>query len=242
MTVPIYVTTSDRYLPALRPFAHQLHKYWQPPPPVIVGGFTPPDFELPDNFSFLTIGEPDQFPLEKWTNAVRKMIEALTHQLFILMLEDYWITGPVDVDAVLAAEELMRHDGQIIRFDLTLDRAKSGDHNIRHYGNLGALELIQSKPGSPYHMSLMTAMWQKQHLLKLLRPDWSPWDVELEGTTLLSAHPELKVLGTTSRLIPHTLALRGGDSGKLLLDELSSRDVDELRELELLQPWELEHA
>ena len=49
-----------------------------------------------------------------------------------------------------------------------MDRAKAGDHNIRHYGNVGSLELVQSKPGSPYHMSLMTAMWRKENLLRVL--------------------------------------------------------------------------
>ncbi len=238
MTIPIYVTTSDRYLPALLPFAHQLNKYWTPNPPVFVGGFTPPDFALPDNFKFITIGPPEKYPFEKWTNALRKMLNSLSDDLFILMLEDYWVTGPCDVDAIQAVGELCNVDKQIIRMDLTLDRARSGKEYQRHYGNLGPLELVQSRPDSPYHMSLMTAIWRKQHLLRVLRNDWSPWEVELSGTPELSKHPELKVIGTTSRLVPHTLAFRSGESSNLIVDDLSRGDVEELRELGLLAHWE----
>lgn len=241
MTVPIYLTTSDRYLPALLPFAHQLNKYWQPPPPVIVGGFTPPDFELPPNWKFLTIGSQDQYPIKKWTNAVKKMIQSLNDRLFILMLEDYWITGPVDVEAIAAVEELCRIDDKLLRMDLTLDRAKSGEHNHRHYGNIGPLELIQSNPSSPYHLSLMTAIWRKNLFLSVLQDDWSPWDVEIIGTLQVQKNfPGLRVLGTTARLVPHTLAFRGGSTNRLILDELDPQDVDELRDLGLLQPWEKE--
>jgi hypothetical protein len=124
--------------------------------------------------------------------------------------------------------------------DLTLDRAKSGEQWQRPFGNIGSIELIQSHPNSPYHMSLMTAIWSKKHLLKMLHPGWSPWNLEMEGTTVLGKHPELKVIGTTARIVPHTLAFRGGNDSKLLLDELKPEDVDELRELGLLSPWEKE--
>jgi hypothetical protein len=50
----VYVLTSDKYLPALRPFAWLFTKYWSSTQPVTVVGFSPPTFALPENFDFLS--------------------------------------------------------------------------------------------------------------------------------------------------------------------------------------------
>ena len=101
-------------------------------------------------------------------------------------------------------------------------------------------DLIISMPGSPYHLSLMPGLWRKQHLLATLKPGWSPWDVEIVGTTELSHNRDVIVLGTRQWPLKNCLAFRGGDSGKLLLDDLAQADVEALRELGYLSHWEVE--
>lgn len=235
---PIFVTTSNKYLKALRPFAYLLNKYWQPPPQVIVGGFDPPDFKLPKNFFFQTLGPQDRYPIGRWSNGVHKLLTSYPYDIFILMLEDYWITRPVDVGMVEKLYQYMVQFAYVIRMDLTADRQFAGE--VIDYDVVGDdIDLVKSTPFSPYHMSLMTAIWRKKHFLSILRPDETPWDLEMAGTTRLSElEDQILVLGTKQRPIKHTLAFRGGDSSKLLLDEISEEDQAELRHYGLLEGLE----
>lgn len=235
----VYVTTSDKYLLALRPFAFLFNKYWSPKVEVIVGGFSPPDFSLPSNFRFVTLGRMEDYPIDKWSDALMRMIRFIGDGIFALMLEDYWLTRPVDTEAVRIGFDYMRQFQNVIRFDLTADRKFAGD--IEEYGTAGKLELLKSPPGSPYHMSLMCAFWRQEHLLSILEPGETPWDIEIAGTGRLSKlGDELLVLGTKNAPVKHTLAFRGGDRNKLLLDELNEDDVQEMRELGLLEGLENE--
>lgn len=238
MPPPIFVTTSDKYIKALRPFAYLLNKYWVPNPQVIVGGFEPPDFKLPNNFFFQTLGPQERYPLQKWSNGVHKLLTSYPHDIFILMLEDYWITRPVKTEIVNMLYDYMVQFSYVMRMDLTGDRQFAGD--IEDYDVIGEdIDLVKSSPWSPYHMSLMTAIWRKKHFLTIMRPDETPWEMELIGTERLSEmKDQILVLGTKQWPIKHTLAFRGGDSSKLLLDEISEEDQAELRHYGLLEGLE----
>lgn len=225
----VLVTTSDPYLWALRPFAYLLNKYWKPNPTVIVGGFTPPLFQLPRNFHFHSIGPFDKFPVDRWSDALRRFVLHYQHDIFVLMLEDYWIVDEVNDRAIRMLYDYMLQFEYVIRMDLTADRqfAKGAEP----YEMCGDLQLIWSDPDSQYHMSLMTALWRRKHLFKVLRPAETPWEIELEGTSRLREYrDELIVLGTEICPIKHTLALRGGDPGRVLLDDLKPEDVAFIRE------------
>ncbi len=233
----VYVTTSDKYLLALRPFAFLFNRFWSPDVEVVVGGFTPPDFSLPSNFRFVVLGRMEDYPIDKWSDALIRMLNFLDDEICAIMLEDYWLCRPVDLNAVKIAHQYMKQFKNVIRFDLTADRKYAGD--IEEYGRAGDLELLKSPPGSPYHMSLMCALWRKELLLKILEPDESPWDIEIQGTTRLSAMgDDYLVLGTKNVPVKHTLAFRGGDNSELLLDEIGEDIVQEMRELGLLEGLE----
>lgn len=238
MPPTIFVTTSDKYLKALRPFAYLFNKYWVPNPNVIIGGFEAPDFKLPKNFFFQTLGPQDNYPLSRWSNGMHKLITSYPHDIIVLMLEDYWLTRPVKTDIVEKLYQYMVQFSYVVRMDLTADRQFAGD--VVDYDVIGEdIDLVKSTPFSPYHMSLMTGIWRKSHLLKILRPNETPWELELIGTERLSAFDDqILVLGTKQRPVRHTLAFRGGDSSKLLLDEISEEDQAELRHYGLLEGLE----
>ena len=237
MTPRVICAASDKYLPALRIYAHLLNKYWNPNPRVVVAGFSFPDFDLPDNFEFVSIGKQEDYPFQKWSNAICKFLNEIEDEAFVLMLEDYFITRPVNTPAVRILYDYMLQFEYVIKIDLCADRLYAHGADL-NYGNVAYIDLIKSMPGSPYHMSLMTGLWRRKHLLRHLIPDESPHDVELIGTTRLSHDQDVIVLGTRLWPIKHTLGLRAGNAYELNLSELSANDVIELRELGYLRPWE----
>ena len=232
----VIVLTSDKYIQAIRPYAHLFNKYWGEDQQVLVAGFTPPDFDLPPNFSFHSIGQFSDYPMARWSDALIALCHQIPDEVFTIMLEDYWITRPVYRQAVSMLTDWMHQFKYTARMDLTGDRKNNGMASF--YGKCGHLNLVWSNPDSQYHMSMMTGIWRKEHLLRVLIPNETAWEVELQGTPRLGAmRHEMIVLGTEEWPVKHTLAFRGGDSQKLLLDELDPADVAELAERGLLAPW-----
>lgn len=96
----VIVLTSDKYLQAVRPFAHLFNKYWAPDQPVLVAGFSEPRFSLPPNFSFHSIGRFVDYPVHRWSDALLALMGQIDDEAFVLMLEDYWLIRPVDTRGV----------------------------------------------------------------------------------------------------------------------------------------------
>ena len=233
----VVVMTSDKYIDAVRPYSYLLNKYWVPNPRVFVMGFTPPSFKLPENFSFHSLGRFEDYPFGKWSNAMRKAVELVPDDVFCLMLEDYWPTRQVDTRAVKILYDYMHQFKYVFKIDLCGDRLYAFGADL-NYGHVAHLDLVKSMPGSPYHCSLMSGLWRKEHFLRHLVPNESPHEVELIGTTRFSHDGSIICLGTRQWPLRHTLAFRGNDPKKLLLDELDKSDIDQLRSMGYLRPWE----
>lgn len=227
----VVVLTSDNYLPAVRVFAYLFNRYWSDRQSVLVAGFTPPAFELPDTFHFHSIGPFEEYPVERWSDALIKLLEGLEDEAVTIFLEDYWLTRPVNVEAVRMCADYVRQHGYVLRIDLTTDRQWShGMHypaDIPDYGNCGYLDLIEGKRDN-YGMSMMAGVWHRENLLSMLVPGESPWQVELEGTARLQKRSDLLVLGTRNWPVRHILAYRGGNPTNPDISGLSKEDVREL--------------
>lgn len=238
----VVVMTSDKYIKALRPFAYLFNKYWSSDIQVVVAGFTPPDFDLPDNFVFLSLGKFEDFPINKWSDALIKVCDTLEDDVFVLMLEDYWLIRGVDLRGVSILADYARQFSYVLKIDLCADRLYAG--GVSDYGHVGHLDLVKSHPESAYHMSLMTGLWRKDRLREVLVPSWTPWDVEISGTSHLrhlsvrqDGTERMIVIGTKQWPVKHTLAFRGGDVGRLLLDDIHKEDIDHMLESRMLYHW-----
>ena len=228
----LHVLTSDKYVYAIRPFAWMLKKYWPDHPEVVVGGYSIPPFQMPPRFVFHSIGRMEDYPVEKWSDGVMKFLAEIDDEVICLFLEDMWIIEPVKTQVVKMAYDYMHQFKYVARLDLTGDRLHAD--GAEEYGDMGNVKLIWSDPKSQYHLSMMPAFWRKNHLLRVLRYNETPWQVEINGTPRLAKlQHEMIVLGTDAWPVRNTLAFRGGDTNKLLLNEIKEEDVREMRELGL---------
>lgn len=229
----IFVFTCDKYLDALRGFAHFFNKYWSAEQQVVVCGFTPPSFDLPSNFTFFSIGTQEDYPVGKWSDGLLRVLYSFPKEKHIvLMLEDYWLCQPVNVKAVTVLYHYIVQFGYVIKMDIVGDRRFAG--GVTDYGEVAGIPLVKSDPKSAYHSSLMTGIWSTDLMRKYIIPGESPWDVELAGTQRLSGYgDEMLVLGTKLDPWPlkHILAYRSNDPTKLLVQDMSQHDKDEVRGL-----------
>jgi len=217
--------TSDKFLWALRPFIYLFQQFWGPEQEVLVAGYTPPDYVLPDNFEFYSIAQPE-YPVDDWSKGLLKVLRhKVTDDIFILLLEDYWLCRQVDTVGIGLLADLVRDTPEILRMDLTTDRMYNGA--AKDVGYCGHFDLVETDPESEYQMSLQAGIWRRQHMLNLFRMEdgsWrdelSPWEVELHiSPTLVEwerAGTTFRVLGTQQCPVRYINAFRKGDPGKVL--------------------------
>lgn len=233
----VLVLTSDNYMKIIPAFAHLFNTYWGKDQQVIVCGFSAPEFALPDNFTFFSIGPQSAYPFKRWSDALVKVLQAFPMEKhFVLMLEDFLLVQPVRRNVVDMALDYMRQFNYVLKFDLCADRRYSG--YATDYGLLGDIPLVKSDPTSQYHSSLYPGLWNRDLMLKyLLVPNESPHDIELSGTPRLASYgDEVVVVGTVTDPWPVkiTLGFRSQNPDGWQLEGLSEQDVMELRQKGLI--------
>lgn len=237
MKTRVLVSTCNKYLWALRPFAHQFNKYWSTEQEVIVGGYAPPTkygIELPSNFAFHQI-QPKEFAREKRSDGLIRFFKQMPDEIFVWMLEDFWLIKRVDTNAINLLTKYMHDNPNILRIDLSRDRTREGID----YGKLGHIDLIQSLPRMSYHWSHQGALWRKSLMLKYMRDGEGGSRAPIEiwcGRRLVDDENGPLVLGTKNWPLSyaHTIWKGNPDKGHIRLNHrppVPAADIHELREL-----------
>lgn len=177
----VFVITNDFYLWCLSPFTYLFNKYWSPEQEVIIAGYRPPSFEIPGNFHFHSLGRANA-PQSKWSDGLMAFLSEMPDEFSVIMLEDYWITRPVDTGFVQIAHSYMQENRNVLRFDLTGDVAYcQGDPRYAPYvGFINHYDIVEKPPGMSYRMSFQAGLWNNKMLLSLLVKDKTPWEVEIQ--------------------------------------------------------------
>lgn len=208
------VLVADKYLWCLRPFMYLWNKYCGIP--ATIAGFSTPPFPLEDGFTFHSIGAMEDYPVQKWSDALIKVLHETPDEQVLIMLEDAWVVQPVKVDLVFWLVAVMERNPQITRMDLTTDRMYN--QHAQPFLELGGVEFVQTPPPlSNYQASLCAGIWNKTQLLKVLIPGETPWDFEMRGTERMNNTGAL-VLGTKQLPLRHLFAVRQAEGGGTKLD------------------------
>lgn len=198
MEVPrTFVITSEPYYWCLKPFAYLFNQFFGRDFPVVIVGYRPIEFELPPNFRFHSISRAP-YPQTRWSDALIEFLNQVTDDVFILMLEDYFLVRDVDLYGIALLREHMRENPKILKADLTADRlyARGDARNAEEYRSIGYLDVIKTTGNISYKMSLQCSLWNRANMLSLIHPDMTPWEVELYP----QVPDDMLVLGT--RQIP----------------------------------------
>ena len=221
----VIVPTIPKYYWILRAFAYLFNIYWSEQQPVLIAGYGALDIELPPNFSFHSIAK-DPYPKENWTDGLIELLKSIPDEYVIIMLEDYMLTRGVDHAAIRSLELYMHLHPDVLRMDLTADRLYAG--GMKEVDHFGSLDIVETWLPTEYQMSLQAGIWNKELLLKVLKPGTSPWDVEL--FTSYQVPPEMRVLGTRQWPCRYINIFQGGNPTKLYhLEELDKNHLAFIR-------------
>ena len=214
--IQIIIMTSDKQADKLPGFFYLWDKYYKSDDYIgVVCGFTKPD-DFPKNWRFFKQGDNQaDFPPKRWSERLMMVLDKVADEIFILLLEDYWLVRPTDVRAIKMMYDYMHQFRNVLKFDLCSDRlyANGGGQylgNAGIYDNLDSLDLIKSDYNSPYHLSLWGGMWNRDILRKLLVFNETAQEIEIHGTARLAQYgDEVLVLGTRQVPMWHINAVQG---------------------------------
>ena len=181
---PIYIATSNEWLPMLRPFAYLFNEFWSKDQKVTFLGYDTPDFELPSNFDFISLGP--QRGISYWADDIRTILEECHSEYFIYTAEDQILTRPVNFKSL---ESLMQacegHNPARAALTNTVSNqiCKEFSENV-----------VISDQNANYRLSLIWSIWRKDYFLKNLHPGYSPWNFEVDNMSIVKSDGEV-ILG-----------------------------------------------
>lgn len=171
----------DNYDDAWVPFCTQLLRFW-------------PDFSMPiylgaESKTFSYPGLDIRCPLSEgqiyrnWSQRLIKLLENIKSDFILFMLDDFWITEPVDIGAYNRILEYMRNNPNIGFVCLKDERGKKNTipENLRRVESQYP-ELMQCLPKEPFRITTQAGIWRRKYFLKLLRRHESAWYFETRAT------------------------------------------------------------
>lgn len=163
--IAVLVASCDRYSDVWQLFFKLFRRQWPDCPHTVYLGSNTVGCDEP-GVQNLLVG-----PDEGWGKGLKAMLERLTEPYVLVFLDDYFLLRPVERAGFAAAKAASVASGAgyvLLSSPLRPDRPLPGHPDI------GVLD-----PGAPYRASLNVALWRRDALLALLKPEENPWQFEL---------------------------------------------------------------
>ena len=157
----ILVLSCDKNEDTFEPFRHCIEKYYKNHPEIIYAT------ETIQNPYYKTICK--NYPLEQWTKRIRETLEEIDDDQILIMIDDCFIRNKVDEERIKYASDNLKGNIAMFNFEKSFD-SNDIKTNLK--------EFKKRQHGSPYEVSIMCGLWQKDKLIKVLEKDSNPWQVE----------------------------------------------------------------
>lgn len=163
----VFVSSCDAYSDLWTPFFTLFHAHWPDCPFEIFLGTNLREWR---SGQVRVVRSGDDL---SWADSFRAQLRQIPHEYVLILLEDFFFRRHVKTsDVVGCLERLIRLDGHVV-YLTPRPRARGRQSDL----GLASVSLDQ-----PYRLSLQSAIWRRETLLKLLAPGESAWQFELNGT------------------------------------------------------------
>jgi len=110
-----------------------------------------------------------------WGHRILCALEKVTTPYVCFILEDYYFTESITSDFIQEHIDILeQHDADKIMFDKLYP---AGVYELKHIIS----DLYQFENHSQYLNSIQPAIWRTEYLKHVLKPEYSPWQFELDG-------------------------------------------------------------
>ena len=175
------LSSCDDYEDTWKPFFMQLKEYWPSFSfPVYLGTETKV-FSFPGFDIRCPLSEGKSY--KQWSQRLLKLLEHIDEEFILFMLDDFWLTDPVDITSFNTILEYVKENKQIgfvclkqeiKEYSSAKDKANAVDCEYP--------ELWECRPGKSFRITTQAGIWRKKYLVKLLRSHESAWYFETRAT------------------------------------------------------------
>ena len=157
----ILVLSCDNNNDTFEPFHHCIEKYWKNHPEIIYST------ETIQNPYYKTISK--NYPLEQWTKRIRETLKEIDDNKILVMIDDCFVRNKVDEERIKYACDNLKDNIAMFNFEKSFD-SNDEETNLKGFK--------KRKHGSPYEVSIMCGLWNKEKLVNVLQGEHNPWEVE----------------------------------------------------------------
>src|SRR5690606_24184269 len=112
----IILPTCDKYMYVIEALAYTIEKYWPNHQPITLVGYQKPNFELPNSWDFVSLGD-DRGP-NRWGADVLDFFGDFDDEYFIYVEDDILVLTDVKVDLMKHMYEMMLNDSSIPKINI----------------------------------------------------------------------------------------------------------------------------
>ena len=205
--IKIYISTSDKYHNCLLPFAYLFNKFWGDEQEVIILGYKIPNFKLPNNFSFVSLGE--QRGPKYYSEDLRIFFSTLKEEFFIYTMEDQFILDYVNKNLINRFIKLISQEPKMGRICLT-NSIYQTIHSGKSFHQYKETDLIKLTDNSNWRITCEWSIWKKDYLIKYLEGNLTPWEFEQQSFSQ-AKNDGFDIIGSKNKVaIRHAEAIRRG--------------------------------
>lgn len=181
--ISMVLCSCDNYDDAWIPFCKQLVKNWP--------GFDMPIYLGTESKSFSFEGLDIRCPLaggkiyRNWSERLIKLLDSIDTEYILFMLDDFWLSKPVDVDAFNKIFGYMKTD-RSMGFVCLRNENQGGKKTAvpieKRRIPSRYPELVRCLSKEPFRITTQVGIWRRNYFLKLLRRHESAWYFETRAT------------------------------------------------------------
>ena len=180
-----YITTSDKVMWSLKECSHSFNHFCDAKIRPTVLGYEKPEFELPENFEFLSMGKDRG--ITYWAEDLYNAFSNIDEDFIIWGLDDYEYQKRFELDVIndICQNHLNENTNW---FGLSDGPAKRSHELVKDYGDF---QVIKLKQDAEYRVTCQVNIWNRKRLVHYLRvaamsnqrvlsyPPGSPWYFEV---------------------------------------------------------------
>ena len=171
MDVSILIGTCDSYLNFIPNCVKLIDKYFEPLVDKIIIGETIHQEYV--GYKFITTDKTE------WGYRMLKGLDEVKTKYVFFMLEDYYLSQQLTNEYISFLIQFMnRWGGKKIMLSCIPDFA-----NYKFINTIDTIKQMSSE--SNWLASVQPAIWETEHLKKIMKPTYSPWDFEVSASELL---------------------------------------------------------
>ena len=168
MNLTTVVGTCDSYLDLIPGFSILYERYFEPNIETLIVSETE-NLDIP-KYKFITPGK------KQWGERIINALSETKTEYVFFVLDDYYLSQ-------LLTNEYIEY---LLKF---MDNRKVNKIMLSPVPDFAKYEYLESintmhkmSPTSPWLTSVQPAIWRKSELLKFLKPEYTPWNFEVEGS------------------------------------------------------------